>query len=127
MLSYKHITGHEENPINRSEHMQSVFLALAGPTRRLIIQRLLEEAAATATRLAAGLSITRQAVTRHLNTLVEAGLLTSRVVLRTLETAGVEVILCRGFDEDGLGLAIRDRLLRAAAGKVFKYPPSTVN
>ena len=47
--------------------------------------------------------------------------------LRTLETAGVEVILCRGFDEDGLGLAIRDRLLRAAAGKVFKYPPPTVN
>src|SRR3989440_28140 len=47
--------------------------------------------------------------------------------LRTLETAGVEVILCRGFDEDGLGLAIRDRLLRAAAGKVFKHPPPTVN
>ncbi len=58
---------------------QSVFLALADPTRRLIIQRLLEEDAVTATRLAAGLSITRQAVTKHLNTLVEAGLLTSRV------------------------------------------------
>jgi len=47
--------------------------------------------------------------------------------LRTLETAGVEVILCRSFDEYGLGLAIRDRLLRAAAGKVFKHPPPTVN
>jgi L-threonylcarbamoyladenylate synthase len=40
--------------------------------------------------------------------------------LRTLETSGVEVILCRSFDERGLGLAIRDRLLRAAAGNVFK-------
>ena len=47
--------------------------------------------------------------------------------LRALETAGVEVILCRGFDEYGLGLAIRDRLLRAASGKVFKHPSPAVN
>ncbi|GAC1302576.1 MAG: L-threonylcarbamoyladenylate synthase [Ktedonobacteraceae bacterium] len=40
--------------------------------------------------------------------------------LRALETAGVRVILCRSFDEQGLGLAIRDRLLRAASGKIFK-------
>jgi L-threonylcarbamoyladenylate synthase len=40
--------------------------------------------------------------------------------LRALETAGVQVILCRSFDVQGLGLAIRDRLLRAASGKVFK-------
>lgn len=61
------------------KHRQPVFLALADPTRRLIIQRLVEEEAATATRLAAGLSITRQAVTKHLNVLVEAGLLASQV------------------------------------------------
>jgi L-threonylcarbamoyladenylate synthase len=40
--------------------------------------------------------------------------------LRALEEAGVEVILCRSFDEHGLGLAIRDRLQRAASGKVFR-------
>ncbi len=40
--------------------------------------------------------------------------------LRTLETAGVDVILCRNFDEHGLGLAIRDRLLKASGGKVIK-------
>ncbi|HTD18281.1 MAG TPA: Sua5 family C-terminal domain-containing protein, partial [Ktedonobacteraceae bacterium] len=40
--------------------------------------------------------------------------------LRALEEAGVQVILCRSFAEHGLGLAIRDRLLRAASGKVFK-------
>jgi L-threonylcarbamoyladenylate synthase len=39
--------------------------------------------------------------------------------LRALETAGVDVILCRNFDEHGLGLAIRDRLLKAAGGKVI--------
>ena len=40
--------------------------------------------------------------------------------LRTLEEAHVSIILCRNFDEKGLGLAIRDRLLRAASGKMFK-------
>ncbi len=37
--------------------------------------------------------------------------------LRTLEEAGVDVILCRSFDERGLGLAVRDRLRKAAGGK----------
>jgi L-threonylcarbamoyladenylate synthase len=39
--------------------------------------------------------------------------------LRQLENAGVQVILCRNFDAAGLGLAIRDRLLKAAGGRVF--------
>lgn len=38
--------------------------------------------------------------------------------LRTLEEAHVQVILCRNFGDQGLGLAIRDRLLKAAGGKV---------
>jgi L-threonylcarbamoyladenylate synthase len=42
--------------------------------------------------------------------------------LRTLEEAGVEVILCRGFDETGIGLAISDRLLKAASGRVIILP-----
>jgi L-threonylcarbamoyladenylate synthase len=37
--------------------------------------------------------------------------------LRSLEEARVQVILCRNFGEQGLGLAIRDRLLKAAGGK----------
>jgi L-threonylcarbamoyladenylate synthase len=40
--------------------------------------------------------------------------------LRTLEEAGVDVILCRSFAEKGLGLAIRDRLRKAAGGKVIR-------
>jgi L-threonylcarbamoyladenylate synthase len=38
--------------------------------------------------------------------------------LRTLEEARVQVILCRNFGDQGLGLAIRDRLLKAAGGRV---------
>ena len=40
--------------------------------------------------------------------------------LRALEEAHVQVILCRNFGEQGLGLAIRDRLLKAAGGRVFE-------
>jgi L-threonylcarbamoyladenylate synthase len=40
--------------------------------------------------------------------------------LRAMEEANVQVILSRSFDEHGLGLAIRDRLLKAAGGRVFR-------
>jgi L-threonylcarbamoyladenylate synthase len=40
--------------------------------------------------------------------------------LRSLEEAHVKVILCRQFGEQGLGLAIRDRLLKAAGCKFKK-------
>lgn len=39
--------------------------------------------------------------------------------LRALEEAGVQVILCRSFEPRGIGLAIRDRLLKAAGGKII--------
>jgi L-threonylcarbamoyladenylate synthase len=39
--------------------------------------------------------------------------------LRTLEDAGVDVILCRSFPAQGLGLAIQDRLRKAAGGKII--------
>ena len=40
--------------------------------------------------------------------------------LRVLEDAQTQVILCRQFDDGGLGLAIRDRLLKAAGGRVIE-------
>lgn len=52
------------------------FVALADPTRRLLFEQLCEEGSGTATGLAARLPITRQAVTKHLVTLAEAGLVT---------------------------------------------------
>ncbi|MBC6957760.1 MAG: threonylcarbamoyl-AMP synthase, partial [Chloroflexi bacterium] len=39
--------------------------------------------------------------------------------LRALDGQGVDVILAPLLDSEGLGAAIRDRLLRAAEGKVF--------
>jgi L-threonylcarbamoyladenylate synthase len=39
--------------------------------------------------------------------------------LRELDAAGVDVILARGLSSEGLGLAIRDRLRRAAAGRIM--------
>jgi DNA-binding transcriptional ArsR family regulator len=53
---------------------RSVFEALADPTRRQVMRRLAEEGPASATQLASRLSVTRQAVAKHLAALEEAGL-----------------------------------------------------
>ena len=55
----------------------AVFAALADPTRRQVIQALSQQGAATATGLAAALPVTRQAVTKHLSALADAGLVTA--------------------------------------------------
>jgi DNA-binding transcriptional ArsR family regulator len=52
----------------------AVFGALAEPMRRQLLQTIAQHPA-TATELASELPITRQAVTKHLNSLSEAGLL----------------------------------------------------
>lgn len=54
-----------------------VLAALADGSRRTIIQRLAATSAATPTELAAGLPITRQAVSKHLHILEEAQLVTA--------------------------------------------------
>jgi DNA-binding transcriptional ArsR family regulator len=55
----------------------AVFGALADPTRRHLVGALAAEPGATATRLAATLPISRQAVAKHLKLLGEAGLVSS--------------------------------------------------
>jgi DNA-binding transcriptional ArsR family regulator len=52
----------------------AVFGALADPTRRALLSRVAEQPS-TATELAGGLPITRQAVVKHLGALADAGLL----------------------------------------------------
>jgi DNA-binding transcriptional ArsR family regulator len=54
-----------------------VFGALGDPTRRHIVESL-ARGEATATQLAADLPVTRQAVSKHLTALREAGLVESR-------------------------------------------------
>ena len=52
----------------------AVFAALADPSRRQVIGVLAARGTATATAIAEELAISRQAVTKHLATLSEAGL-----------------------------------------------------
>ncbi len=54
--------------------MNSVFRALAHPSRRLLLDRLFAEPAQTLSKLVVGLSMTRQAVTKHLAVLEAANL-----------------------------------------------------
>lgn len=55
--------------------LDTLFGALADPTRRLLVQRLLTQGPATATSLAETTPLTRQAILKHLQVLEAAGLL----------------------------------------------------
>jgi DNA-binding transcriptional ArsR family regulator len=52
-----------------------VFAALADPTRRQLLDQLADEGPLTATALADGYPMSRQAVVKHLSALAAAGLL----------------------------------------------------
>jgi DNA-binding transcriptional ArsR family regulator len=60
--------------MKREERLEAVFDALADATRRRVIRALAESGEATATSIASGLPVTRQAVSKHLAALSEAGL-----------------------------------------------------
>jgi DNA-binding transcriptional ArsR family regulator len=60
------------------ERAGAVFAALADPTRRAMVQTLRARPDATASGLAGGLPMTRQAVSKHLGALARAGLVESR-------------------------------------------------
>ena len=57
--------------------LDSLFGALADPSRRQVIGYLAERGTATATELTGELPMTRQAVAKHLATLADAGLIES--------------------------------------------------
>ncbi|HET7488467.1 MAG TPA: metalloregulator ArsR/SmtB family transcription factor [Acidimicrobiales bacterium] len=61
-----------------NDGLDAVFAALADPTRRGLVARLVREGPTTATDLARALPITRQAVVHHLQALGEAGLVDAR-------------------------------------------------
>lgn len=58
-----------------SDAVGPVFAALADPTRRLMVERLLREQTTSVPALSAVLPITRQAVAKHLIALDHAGLI----------------------------------------------------
>lgn len=58
--------------------LDAVFFALSDETRRGVVERLLAAGTVTATELAGELPMTRQAVSKHLAALSEAGLVHGR-------------------------------------------------
>jgi DNA-binding transcriptional ArsR family regulator len=60
-----------------------VFKALADPSRRLLLDRLFERDGRTLTELTADLDMTRFGVMKHLQVLVDAGVVVTRKVGRT--------------------------------------------
>jgi DNA-binding transcriptional ArsR family regulator len=56
--------------------LDELFSALADPTRRSILERLVHEGPHTATELAAGSPVSRQAIVKHLQALAGSGLVT---------------------------------------------------
>lgn len=62
--------------------IDTVFAALSDPTRRTLLERMSAAGTVTPSQLAADLPITRQAVSRHLGILEEAGLARSTVAGR---------------------------------------------
>ena len=60
------------------DEFDDVFAALADPSRRSVLERLAQAGEGTATTIAAGLPISRQAVVKHLARLDRARLVQSR-------------------------------------------------
>jgi DNA-binding transcriptional ArsR family regulator len=57
-----------------NDELGLVFGALADPTRRLMVERLLRDGSTSVPSLSSELPISRQAVAKHLSTLDQAGL-----------------------------------------------------
>ncbi|HWW94618.1 MAG TPA: metalloregulator ArsR/SmtB family transcription factor [Vicinamibacteria bacterium] len=55
-----------------------IFAALGDETRLRLISRLCDEGPLSITKLSVGFDVTRQAITKHLYTMADAGLLRSR-------------------------------------------------
>jgi DNA-binding transcriptional ArsR family regulator len=72
-------------PVHRQ--VDSVFVALADPTRRRVVETLARGGTVTASGLAAELPITRQAVAKHLSALRGADLVTATRVGRETQYA----------------------------------------
>jgi DNA-binding transcriptional ArsR family regulator len=78
--------------------LDAVFGALSDPTRRHVMERLVDDGPVTATDLARDLPITRQAVVKHLQALDAAGLVDAERVGREVRFAARPETLARAVD-----------------------------
>jgi DNA-binding transcriptional ArsR family regulator len=88
-----------------------VFAALGEATRLRLVAKLCAEGPRSITQLSAGSGVTRQAITKHLNTLAQAGLVhgtrSGRERVWELETRRLELArLCLGQISDQWDAAI---------------------
>jgi DNA-binding transcriptional ArsR family regulator len=75
------------------DELDAVFAALADPTRRLLLTRLIREGARSATDLAHDLPMSRQAVVHHLQVLDRAGLVDGRRAGREVRWSATTAVL----------------------------------
>lgn len=68
-------SGHPDEPARQP--LDELFTALADPTRRGLLQRLVHDGPRTATEFASESAVTRQAIVKHLKALEAADLVTS--------------------------------------------------
>jgi DNA-binding transcriptional ArsR family regulator len=66
-------------PAARAQNLDHVFAALADPTRRAIVERLLASGDLTVGEIAKPFRISAPAITRHLQVLETAGLIEKRI------------------------------------------------
>src|SRR6267378_5263810 len=66
-------------PAARAPHLDGLFGALADPTRRAIVERLLVEGELSVGDVAAPFAVSGPAITRHLQVLEQAGLIERRI------------------------------------------------
>lgn len=92
-----------------------VFVALADPSRRLLLDRLRQRNGQTLSQLCEGQSISRQAVTKHLTILEQADLVTSQKrgrervhFLNPVPIHAVAMRWLRLFDELPLDILAKD-------------------
>jgi DNA-binding transcriptional ArsR family regulator len=64
--------------ITDAKHSAPIFAALGDVTRLRLVFRLCDDGPMSITRLAAGSKVTRQAITKHLRVMEEAGLVHSK-------------------------------------------------
>lgn len=105
--------------------LDELFGALSDPTRRALFERLLRDGPDTATRLAQHTTLTRQAVVKHLQALVDAGLATSQREGREVRYAATPERLATvvtWLTQSSSGWDRRLAKLTAAAGRLATKP-----
>lgn len=98
--------------------VDSVLGALADPTRRAVFEAVVQAGPTTSTGLATQFPVSRQAISKHLDRLCDAGLVTSsRAGRETRWQASLEPLAAARSWMDDIG-AVWDRRLEALADRL---------